>query len=59
MVDSENTTSSAVTGLPEANFRPAARWNVVVRPSADVSHFSASTGRNLVGSFNSGVSSFS
>ena len=54
-----NTTSSAVTGLPDANLRPAFNLNVVVSPSLDVSHRSASSGRMLVGSLVSGLISFS
>ena len=46
--------SSAVTGLPDANLRPGRRWNVVVRPSALVSHRSASTPSIRVGSARSG-----
>ena len=37
-------TASAVTGSPLWNRAFLARWNVQVRPSADVSHFSASHG---------------
>ena len=42
--DRVNTTSSAVTGLPDANFRPGAMWNVVVKPSGEVSQRSAVSG---------------
>ena len=40
-------TSSAVNGLPSDHFTPPRRWNVMLSPSAAVSHDFASHGTVL------------
>lgn len=41
---SENTTSSAVSGVPSENFTSGRSVNVAVRPSGAISHAVASSG---------------
>ena len=50
---SENTTSSAVIGLPEANFIPARNSKLKVLPSALTVQPLARSGSSLEGSFTS------
>ena len=50
---SENTTSSAVMALPEANFSPGRNSKVKVRPSALTVHPLARSGTSLDGSLTS------
>jgi hypothetical protein len=42
-------TSSAVTGSPSDQRASGRRWNVITRPSAEVSQLVASDGRNVGG----------
>lgn len=54
---SDQTTSSAVTGFPEAKVAPSRRWKVIVDPSAAMSQLSARSGLTFERSLASSVTS--